>query len=253
MKPVEHPGPASGNPGASRSCRCRAPPWRRRNPWGSMVGVADASVASARRAQCAQTGCIGIDGRPHAASPFGQPASRRGRSSAGRGRSGCTAAPARGTAHTRTGGRNARPGGGSSGASSPRPPRPSRCHALRWTMTSGNATLAPHSLLACVGYGVRFNRCQANGRHRARLLRARRSFYRRRSSVQPSRRRLFAARLLDPRTQAVNPSPTNDIAWEAALQGGLPGEPTPGQRSVPAWADFAQRRTASSPPNRRGS
>ena len=47
---------------------------------------------------------------------------------------------------------------GSSGASSPRPPRPSRCHGrLLWTTASGNATLAPHSLLACVGYGVRFS------------------------------------------------------------------------------------------------
>jgi hypothetical protein len=158
MKAVKHPGPASGNPGASRSCCCRRPSRRRRDPLACTIGVADAIAASARRARCGRPGCIGIDGLLGGASPRAPSASRRGRSSAGRGRSGCTAAPARGNAHTRTGGRDARPGSGLLGGKLPEAtktePMP-RC--LRWTTASGNATLAPHSLLACVGYGVRLS------------------------------------------------------------------------------------------------
>jgi hypothetical protein len=78
---------------------------------------------------------------------------------------------------------------GSSGANSPRPPRPSPGHALRWTTMSGNATLAPHSLLACVGYGVRFEAARQIAAAVPAYIRARRSFYRTRLSPgMPARR-----------------------------------------------------------------
>ena len=54
---------------------------------------------------------------------------------------------------TREGGQNARPCSGLLGVKLPEAATPSRGHALRWTTAFGNATLAPHSLLACVGYG----------------------------------------------------------------------------------------------------
>jgi len=61
---------------------------------------------------------------------------------------------------------------GSSESSSPRPPHRAEATRYGWTAASGNATLAPHSLLACVGYGCG-SRCQAKCRRRTRLLRAR--------------------------------------------------------------------------------
>ena len=228
MTAVEHPGSESGNPGASRSCRCRRPSGRRRDPVECTVGVADAIVASARRARCGRPGCIGIDGRSGGASRRAPRASRRDRSSAGRGRSGCTAAPARGTARTRTGGRNARPGVGLLGGKLPE---------------AANTEPMPHAALDA---GVR--QCNTGAAFATSVCRVRRA--------------VLAARLIAAAVPAYSghggrstadgcPRPTpsrgqsrpdlrpyvnrrspNEFAWEAALQGGLPGEFTPGRPSM---------------------
>ena len=157
VRPVEHRRPAAGNPDASRSWWCRRPTRPRGRP-GRARGGAGASGASARHALFGRHGYAGNAWQPRIARHGVQHASRHGHSSAGRDRSGCTAAPARGNANTRTGGRDVRPGvkllGKTPEDAGTRHARP--CAALRWTMSSGNATLASHPLhWRGVGYGVR--------------------------------------------------------------------------------------------------
>jgi len=108
---------------------------------------------------------------------------------------------------------------GSSESNSPRPPHRAEATRYGWTAASGNATLAPHSLLACVGYGCG-SRCQANAAVVPAYSGQGRSFYRR---WPPSAN----AAALPARLRAVpRPSTPNEFAWKAALQGGLPGELT---------------------------
>jgi len=107
-RPVEHRGPGSGNPDASRCW------WRlcSASPSGTAArarGVAGASGVRARHAPCVRHGLPGSAVRPRAASPGVLRESTPGRNSAGRDRSDCTAAPVHGSARTRTGGRDGRP------------------------------------------------------------------------------------------------------------------------------------------------
>ena len=244
MKAVEHPGARSGNPGASRSwSRPRGQAWVAHTGGG-------ATAVIVRRARDARRGCAGTVARPRAVRPGALRASRRGHSSADRGRSGCKAALARGTARTRTGGRDARPGGGLLGGKLPEAASPSRSHALRWTTTSGNATLAPHPLLACVGYGVRLSlpgkwpspypptsghgaRSTADGRPRP---------------TPPRRRHSRAAS-----TPGVKRPPQKTSPWRLPCRAASKANSCPVDLHQPTGCNTAQCKTASSPPNKRGS
>ena len=110
-RPVEHRGPGSGNPDASR-CWWRQCPTRPLSGTAARVrvrGVAGASGVRARHGPCVRRGLPGSAVRPRAASPGVLRESTPGRNSAGRDRSDCTAAPVHGSARTRTSGRDGRP------------------------------------------------------------------------------------------------------------------------------------------------
>jgi hypothetical protein len=236
MKAVEHPGPGSRNPGASRSCCCRRPSRRRGDPMACTIGVAGANVASVRRARCGLPGCIGIDGRSGGASPRAPSASRRDRSSADRGRSDCTAAPARGNAHTRTGGRDARPGSGLLGGKLPEA-----------TKTE------PMPTLLALDDGVR--QCNTGAAFATGVCRVRRA--------------VLAARLIAAAVPAYSGQavvlPRMAVPGHRRLAAGTPS-PTQGRTSAAdskrvrlddvqrqTQSDFIQCKTASSPSNRSGS
>jgi hypothetical protein len=142
---------------------------------------------------------------------------------------------------------------GSSGRKLPEAASPSRSHALRWTTTSGNATLAPHSLLACVGYGARFSlpgklpspypptsghgaRSTADGRPRPTL-----------------HRRRHSRRRLRPRRRASNVPAQTTSPWRLPCRAVSKANSSPVDLQQPTGANTAQRKTASSPPNKRGS
>jgi len=139
---------------------------------------------------------------------------------------------------------------GSSEGKLPEAASPSRGHALRWTTKSGNATLAPHPLLACVGYGVRFSLPGKLAVAVPAYIRARRSFYLRwpRPTIRPRRWlcRFDPGPYVKRRSQTTSP-------WRLPCRAASKANSCPVQLRHPMEFNTAQCKTASSPPNKRGS
>ncbi len=247
MQAVEHRQGCQRNPDASRCLHRPPPPASREGRYG---GAGGASGASALRGPCVRHGCVGSVEQPHAARYRAPGLNSLVCSSADRGRSGGKAGPGQSTVRTGTSGRNR-----------PYAPRGKKPKVLDGRVPASHTAVAPPSSARC---RVRRGRPAAKRWTTAvpDLLGHRRALYNARLGIRHGAQRTTSPLHTGPGAPIHHDRPRTPSGGSIACRRWL-GRP-PGvlasdelMRSStitkPPLETTVDPRTASSPPNKRGS